>query len=115
MCFPLYGKYCILLFNLQEVAENGADLTHLGQVHSPFLMSSSDLKDMWGGLWSFIRHQWSGDWSILDSTTPHIGTLDLKHHVLICGVHFPMLDTHVMAEQVNVKRNTIDILHAGAP
>ena len=84
----------------QEVPENGADLAHLPQVHSPFLLDSSHLRDMWNGFWSFIRHDWSGTWAVLDESTPHIGTLTLHHCVKVFGYPLDILNTDVIAEQV---------------
>ena len=57
---------------------------------------------MWTGFWSFVRHKWAGNWTVRDPSTPHIGTLDLTHKILIFGLHVSLLDTHVLADQVEV-------------
>lgn len=87
--------------HIEEVPENGADVAHLTQVHSPFMGSGIDLRYTYSKLWSFIRHQWAGDWTPgATEEDKHIGTLNLTHTLSITGKELHILDLTVKARQI---------------
>lgn len=43
---------------LQEIPENGADIAHLGHLHTPGLPSGVDLRYINSKTWEFVRHDW---------------------------------------------------------
>lgn len=87
----------------QEVPENGADVCHLGQVHSPFIGAGIDLRYMWSKAWSFAQHIWHAQWEAKPDPDGHIGVMRLTHNLSIFGFHLPFLDLSVVAQQVRLQ------------
>lgn len=81
--------------------ENGADLAHLPQVHSPLLLAGTDLRFMWAKMWDFGKHVWDGTWTEDPEPDKHCGTLRLIHRMCMFGIHIPILDMKVLARQVS--------------
>ena len=85
----------------QEVPENGADVSHLTQVHSPFMFAGINLGEMYNSkFWSFLRHNWYASWDI-DSEEKHVGVLQLRHRISVFGKEIGVLDLGVKAYQVS--------------
>lgn len=87
---------------LQEIPENGADVSHLGHVHGPIIAAGIDLRYMWSKLWSFAQHHWTAAWEPMSAPEAHIGQLRLEHGISIFGVRMPFLDLDVTAKQVGL-------------
>lgn len=83
----------------QEIPENGADVAHLGQVHSPILPSGVDLRFTYNKLWSFASHIWRGDWDVC-TEEKHVGIMKLTHGLALFGREVPGFGMSVCAKQV---------------
>lgn len=57
-----------------------------------------DLRDTYNRLWEFGKHEWTGEWKQLPEG--HIGQLNLTHGLKLFGVHIPILDMKVQANQI---------------
>ncbi|PVD22374.1 hypothetical protein C0Q70_18184 [Pomacea canaliculata] len=86
--------------HIEEVPENGADVCHLGQVHSPFIGAGIDLRYMWSKAWSFAQHIWHAQWEAKPDPDGHIGVMRLTHNLSIFGFHLPFLNLNVVAQQI---------------
>ena len=85
---------------LQEIPENGADVSHLSQVHGPIIGAGIDLRYMWSKAWSFAQHHWTAAWDPLPEPDAHIGQLRLTHSISVFGLRLPFFDLNVTARQV---------------
>lgn len=76
-------KYCGRTENyvnahIQELPENGADITHLPQVHGSSLAAGSDIRKIKGRIWDFTEHVWDGSWSANTGPDSHIGIMKIS-------------------------------------
>ncbi|XP_022093061.1 cholesterol 7-desaturase-like [Acanthaster planci] len=85
--------------HVEEVPENGADIAHLGHLHSPIMFLGRDLRVIYNLFWSFAKHEWQGTWEI-DEENKHTGTLSLKHKCTVFGIPLPLLSVTAEAVQV---------------
>ncbi|BFZ20631.1 hypothetical protein BsWGS_23670 [Bradybaena similaris] len=86
--------------HIEEIPENGADVVHLKQVHSPVITAGSDLRTMWNKRWAFAEHHWTAAWEQLPEPDGHIGFLKLTHDLSIFGFSIPLLHLQVAARQI---------------
>ncbi|OWF39957.1 Cholesterol desaturase daf-36 [Mizuhopecten yessoensis] len=86
--------------HIEEIPENGADVSHLPQVHGPMISAGVDLKEMWNTFWSFGHHKWTAAWEQNPAPEKHIGTLKLTHSLNLFGKHLPLIDMDVRAQQI---------------
>lgn len=90
----------IINAHIEEIPENGADVSHLGQVHGPIIGAGIDLRYMWSKAWSFAQHHWTAAWEALPEPQAHIGQLKLTHSITVFGVRLPLFDLNVTAQQI---------------
>lgn len=84
--------------HIQEVPENGADIHHLNFLHSPFVLTGTDLRTT--RRWTFLEHTWIATWNPMEAPNAHVANLKLSHRLSICGVLVPFFDFSVDAYQV---------------
>uniref|UniRef100_A0A8D0AUF5 cholesterol 7-desaturase n=1 Tax=Salvator merianae TaxID=96440 RepID=A0A8D0AUF5_SALMN len=84
--------------HIQEIPENAADVAHLSFLHGPSLMSGVDLRFTRSAFWTFFQHHWQ--WHPEPEPNTHCSQMLVKHKVMLCGRHFPLLDLTVSARQV---------------
>ncbi|XP_071948403.1 cholesterol 7-desaturase nvd-like [Antedon mediterranea] len=85
--------------HIQEVPENGADINHLTHLHTPFILSGTDLRYSAHSFWDWITHGWDGNWK-QDENDKHIGELTLLHKLSLFGIEIKKLNLNVTATQV---------------
>lgn len=90
----------IINAHIEEIPENGADVSHLSQVHGPIIGAGVDLRYMWSKAWAFAQHNWSAAWEPLLEPNGHIGQLKLNHGISVFGVRLPIFDLYVTAQQI---------------
>ncbi|XP_077479418.1 cholesterol 7-desaturase nvd [Stigmatopora argus] len=86
--------------HIQEIPENAADLFHLTHLHTPGLVSGVDLRYTKNQTWQFVQHDWKAQWEPESSPNSHCSQMLLKHSLYVYGIHWPILDLHVVARQV---------------
>ncbi|KAL8574978.1 hypothetical protein ACOMHN_064509 [Nucella lapillus] len=86
--------------HIEEIPENGADVSHLAHVHGPIIGAGIDLRYMWSKAWSFAQHHWTAAWEALPEPNGHIGQLKLTHSITVFGFHLPFFDLRVTAQQI---------------
>lgn len=86
--------------HIEEVPENGADVQHLYNVHTPFMTAGIDLRYMWNRLWSFASHLWSAKWEAQSAPNEHIGVLTLTHQLRMFGKTVTPINMDVTASQI---------------
>ncbi|KAL1130138.1 hypothetical protein AAG570_013076 [Ranatra chinensis] len=72
--------------HVQEVSENGGDLSHFQAVHTASVLSGSDLRFFEKACLHFFRHNWSATWE--PSSEPgrhHVGISKLSHQITLFG------------------------------
>lgn len=84
-----------LLHFLQEIPENGADIAHLPQVHSRFLLFGRESSFEW------IKHEWDSQWSP-DEKEPHIARIKLVQTLAVWGHELPYSRFDVDIQQVKL-------------
>ena len=87
-------------FSLQEIPENGADVAHLKQVHTPVIAAGINLSNMWNRYLSFAWHSWTAQWTQNPAPEEHIGSLKLTHDLTLFGFSTRLLFLSVSARQV---------------
>ena len=90
-------------FSLQEIPENGADVAHLKQVHTPVIAAGINLSNMWNRYLSFAWHSWTAQWTQNPAPEEHIGSLKLTHDLTLFGFSTRLLFLSVSARQVGKK------------
>lgn len=128
---------------LQEIPENAADLAHLGHLHTPSMTSGVDLRYINSKTWEFLRHDWkvyikricSGAhlsvypfslpgshemrvpskvrWEPEPEPNQHCSQMFVNHSLTVFGLHFSLLDVHVVARQVklSVKHSAPELMY----
>lgn len=86
--------------HIEEIPENGADVAHLKQVHTPSIAAGIDLTAMWSKLFSFTWHTWTANWVQLPAPDEHVGSLRLTHDMKVFGYNFSWLNMSVHARQI---------------
>lgn len=86
--------------HIEEVPENGADVQHLYNVHTPFMSAGVDLRYMWSKLWSFACHVWGAKWEAQKAPNEHIGVLSLTHELRMFGKTITPINLKVEANQI---------------
>lgn len=86
--------------HIEEIPENGADVSHLSQVHGCIIGAGNDLRHMWTKRWAFAQHNWTAAWEALPEPEGHIGFLRLTHSISAFGVRLPIFDLSVTAQQI---------------
>ncbi|XP_043914350.1 cholesterol 7-desaturase nvd-like isoform X2 [Protopterus annectens] len=86
--------------HIEEIPENAADIAHLGHLHSPGIMSGTDLRYTFNKTWDFVKHSWKVDWKPEPEPNKHCSQMFLKHALLLFGKNCPMLNMGVIARQV---------------
>lgn len=86
--------------HIEEVPENGADVAHLYQVHSPFIFAGIDLATMWNKYLSFACHKWSASWTQNPAPEEHIGSIKLTHDCSMFGKIVTPISLTVSARQI---------------
>lgn len=81
---------------MQEIPENGADIAHLPQVHSRFLLFGPETPAT-----EWIRHEWEPQWSP-DENEPHIARVKIVQKVMIWGYELPYSRFNVAIQQVKL-------------
>jgi len=84
--------------HIQEIPENGADVAHLDYLHSPFIISGTDLRTT-HHTFTQMRHKWTPQWQP-SSEEKHIAHLQLHHDSKFFGFSFPILEINVSALQI---------------
>ncbi|XP_077987185.1 cholesterol 7-desaturase nvd-like [Glandiceps talaboti] len=86
--------------HVEEVPENGSDVSHLHYLHGPIMASGTDLRYTRSRFWEFIgRHIWDGSWA-QDENHKHIGILSLTHRMTIFGIPITPVEMTVVAKQI---------------
>lgn len=87
------------MYIMQEVPENGADMSHLNVVHKPAMLSGgkpTEAKLTWG----FLTHQWSGSWEANSNPElSHRALMTLTHRMCLFN-KIPFMEVNVQAHQV---------------
>uniref|UniRef100_A0A3Q2QRF3 Zgc:92275 n=1 Tax=Fundulus heteroclitus TaxID=8078 RepID=A0A3Q2QRF3_FUNHE len=83
-----------------EIPENGADIAHLGHLHTPGILSGVDLRYTNSKTWDFVRHDWKVEWEPEPEPNSHCSQMLVNHSLTVFGCHWPLLDLHVVARQV---------------
>ncbi|XP_043575667.1 cholesterol 7-desaturase nvd [Chiloscyllium plagiosum] len=86
--------------HIQEIPENAADIAHLSHLHTPNMLSGSDLRYTRVRLWGFAQHDWKVEWHPEPEPTKHCSRMLVYHSLYILGWHCSLLDVHVVARQV---------------
>lgn len=86
--------------HIQEIPENGADFSHLSQVHGPIIAAGIDLRYTYNKFWQFFEHMWSGEWKALSGDEAHIGQMKLTHSLKIFGFKLSFMDLTVTVNQI---------------
>ncbi|XP_078405784.1 cholesterol 7-desaturase nvd isoform X1 [Cetorhinus maximus] len=86
--------------HIQEIPENAADIAHLSHLHTPSMLSGSDLRYTRARLWNFAQHNWKVEWNPEPEPNKHCSRMQVNHTFYILGRHFSLLDVHVVARQV---------------
>ncbi|XP_053736840.1 cholesterol 7-desaturase nvd [Synchiropus splendidus] len=86
--------------HIQEIPENAADLAHLAHLHIPGMASGSDLRYTNSKAWAFMKHNWKAQWEPEQEPNKHCSQMLVKHALYLFGVHFSLLDVHVVARQI---------------
>ncbi|XP_072096173.1 cholesterol 7-desaturase nvd [Mobula birostris] len=86
--------------HIQDIPENAADVAHLTHLHSPAILSGSDLRNTRTRLWGFVQHDWKVQWSPEAKPDKHCSRMLVNHALHILGWHCPLLDLHITARQV---------------
>lgn len=86
--------------HIQEIPENAADVAHLTHLHSPAILSGTDLRNTRCRRWGFMRHDWKVQWSEEPVPERHCSRMLVNHTLHILGWRCPLLDLHVVARQV---------------
>ncbi|XP_057675559.1 cholesterol 7-desaturase nvd isoform X2 [Corythoichthys intestinalis] len=86
--------------HIEEIPENAADLSHLTYLHTPGIVSGVDLRYTKNKTWQFVQHHWKAQWASESSPFNHCSQMLLKHSLHVFGIHWPLLDLHVVARQV---------------
>jgi len=90
--------------HIQEIPENGADVPHLNFLHSPIILSGTDLRSTQTGkgpTLSWAQHTWQASWEPMEEEgKTHIAKLKLTHGITLFGMLVSMLSLHVTAFQV---------------
>lgn len=55
--------YILYLSTIQEIPENGADVTHLSVLHGPVVFAGSDLFCMRNWWSNVAKHNWEASWT----------------------------------------------------
>jgi len=84
--------------HIQEIPENGADMSHLNYLHRPALHKGADLSKIdFACTWDTTIHEWNGNWH---QEEDHVGVLTLHHTLKIFGFNIPITDVKVKARQM---------------
>nr|XP_046231822.1 cholesterol 7-desaturase nvd [Scatophagus argus] len=86
--------------HIQEIPENAADIAHLAHLHTPSIVSGVDLRHINSKTWEFLRHDWKVQWESESEPNQHCSQMLVKHSFTVFGLHWPLLDVHVVARQV---------------
>ncbi|KAM9338693.1 cholesterol 7-desaturase nvd [Symphorus nematophorus] len=86
--------------HIQEIPENAADIAHLAHLHTPSIVSGADLRYINSKTWEFLRHDWKAQWEPESAPNQHCSQMLVKHAFTVFGLHWPLLDVHVVARQV---------------
>ncbi|CAH1787514.1 unnamed protein product [Owenia fusiformis] len=88
--------------HIEEIPENGADVAHLGHLHSPSITLGIDVDTIRKKYWDLgVQHNWDAQWEPLaNPDKKHISTIKLKHKMTLFGIAVPILDLKVYAEQI---------------
>nr|XP_006822277.1 PREDICTED: cholesterol desaturase daf-36-like [Saccoglossus kowalevskii] len=74
--------------HIEEIPENGGDVSHLHYLHGPFMI----LGVHWSHIWDASWHQ--------DKDNAHIGVLNLTHRMTLLGIPITPVEVSVQARQV---------------
>ncbi|KPM07074.1 Rieske domain-containing protein [Sarcoptes scabiei] len=71
-----------------EIPENGADVTHLNQIHSSafYLGSNINLSDRDRWYSKIIEHSWAADWTPCSAPKQHTSKLEILHETKFFGM-----------------------------
>ncbi|XP_075912265.1 cholesterol 7-desaturase nvd-like isoform X1 [Petromyzon marinus] len=86
--------------HIQEIPENAADVAHLNHLHSPIILSGSDLRFSNSPRWGFTKHLWDVQWSPEVEPNLHCSRMLLHHRVSVWGHELPLATIDVVARQV---------------
>ncbi|XP_078739190.1 LOW QUALITY PROTEIN: cholesterol 7-desaturase nvd-like [Lampetra fluviatilis] len=87
--------------HIQEIPENAADVAHINHLHSPIILSGSDLRFSNPPRWGFTKHLWDVQWSPEAAPNLHCSRMLLHHHVTVWGHELPLATIDVVARQVS--------------
>jgi len=85
--------------HIQEVPENGSDISHLAHLHSSPIITGADLRYNFLDWCHVAEHKWSANWEPLENEDKHVGLLKLTHAMFLFGYKIPFTDVHLMARQ----------------
>ena len=91
---------CFNLLELQEIPENGADVSHLNYLHSSPIFAGSDLRSSFSKFWKFAQHNWDASWQPNEGDEKHTAELTLRQEAYLLGYKIPFTDFYVTAKQV---------------
>ncbi|XP_051269067.1 cholesterol 7-desaturase nvd isoform X1 [Dicentrarchus labrax] len=86
--------------HIQEIPENAADVAHIAHLHTPSFVSGIDLRYIHSKTFAFLRHDWKVQWEPEAEPNKHCSQMLVKHAFTVFGLHWPMLDVHVVARQI---------------
>ncbi|XP_066569444.1 cholesterol 7-desaturase nvd [Amia ocellicauda] len=86
--------------HIEEIPENAADIAHLAHLHTPGIVSGTDLRYTNSKTWEFLRHDWKVDWMPEPEPNRHCSQMLVKHSLTVFGRRWPLLDLDVVARQV---------------
>ncbi|XP_070532112.1 cholesterol 7-desaturase nvd-like isoform X1 [Ptychodera flava] len=86
--------------HIEEIPENGGDVSHLHYLHGPIMASGVDLRYTQSWFWDLIgRHVWDASWE-QDPDEKHIGVLSLTHRMTLFGIPIAPVEMTVKAQQI---------------
>lgn len=93
---------------VQEVPENGGDLSHFNAVHKEAMLNGSDLRFQYKNLFQFLKHHWRAEWDpCKDEGFKHIGLCKLTHKMILFD-KFIVSPCNIDIQQVRTSENLVD-------
>jgi len=85
--------------HIQEIPENGADVSHLNVVHKPAMMVGGKPNDALFK-WSFVKHIWGASWAANDQPGEEYKALMKVHHHISIFNKISLMKMDVEAHQI---------------
>lgn len=86
--------------HIQEIPENGADVSHLNAIHAPSMLGGMNIMNYDKSWLRFCKHKWTAKWSTKQETNyKHIGVMHLLHEMRLFD-RFTLIKMNVTAKQI---------------